>query len=123
MRNVRLKTVSETGGPLEQGIFAPSRGGRLRSLHTHRVVTAVDVQRRRGDVLRSVREQVRGSGGDVLGVDVAAERGPLLDDRLDRREAGDRARGERAHGTGGDCVDADVLLTQVPREILDRRVE
>ena len=79
----------------------------------------VDVERRPGDVRALVDEQVRGGGADVVGVDVAMERGALLDDRLHRREAGDRARGERAHRAGRDRVDADVLLAEVPGEVLD----
>ena len=54
---------------------------------------------------------------DVLGVDVPVQRRALLDDRLHRREARDRARGERAHRACGDRVHADVLLAEIPREV------
>lgn len=62
MRNVRLKTVSETGGPLEQAIFVPSRGGRLRSLHSHRVVISADEQgfRRLARIAPSPRQHLDG---------------------------------------------------------------
>ena len=73
--------------------------------------------------LRVVREQVGGRRADVVGVDVAVQRRALLDDRLHRREAGDRARRERAHRAGGDRVDADVLLAEVPGEVAHGRVE
>ena len=76
-----------------------------------------------GHVARVVREQVRGGGADVVGVDRAVQRRALLDDRLHRREAGDRARGERAHGPGRDGVHADVLLAEVPGEVPHGRVE
>ena len=58
-----------------RGAFGPSR----EPLHTHRVVAAVDVQRRAGDVARVVAEQVRGGAGDVAGTDVAVERRALFD--------------------------------------------
>src|SRR5439155_1164218 len=51
------------------------------------------------------------------------ERRALLDDRLHRREACDRAGRQRPHRPGRDGVDADVLLPQVPREVLHRGVE
>src|SRR5438094_2651875 len=51
------------------------------------------------------------------------ERRALLDDRLHRREACDRAGGQRPDRPGRDGVDADVLLAQVPREVLHRGVE
>ena len=35
-------------------------------LHAHRVVPAVDVQRRAGDVAGVVAEEVRGGGADVV---------------------------------------------------------
>ena len=54
---------------------------------------------------------------------VAVQRRALLDDRLHRREAGDRARGERAHRPGRDRVHADVLLPEVPGEVAHGRVE
>ena len=58
-------------------------------LHAHRVVAAVDVQRRAGHVARAVAEQVGGRRADVVGRDVAVQRRALLDDVLPRREAGD----------------------------------
>ncbi len=42
------------------------------SLHAHSVIPGIDVQRRAGDVLRIVGEQVRGRTADVVGVDVPA---------------------------------------------------
>src|SRR2546421_6953102 len=92
-------------------------------LHAHRVVPAVDVQRRRGDVLRVVREQVRGRSPHVVGLDVAVQRRALLDDRLHRQEAGDRARGQRPHRPCRYGGHPDVLLAEIPREVAHRGVE
>ena len=75
------------------------------------------------DVLRGVREEIRGRCADVVRVDLASERRALLDDRLHRREAGDRARGERSHRAGRDRVDADVLLAEVPGQVANGRVQ
>src|SRR4051794_36479857 len=65
-------------------------GSQRRALHTHRVVPAVDVEGRARHVARLVAEEVGSRRADVLGVDVTVERRSLLDDRLHRREAGDR---------------------------------
>src|SRR5438876_943137 len=86
---------------------------RRETLHTHRVIPRVDVERRPGHVAGLVGEQVRRRGAHVVGRDVAAERRPLLDDRFHRRETRNRAGGERPHGAGRDRVDADVLLAGV----------
>ena len=51
-----------------------ARNAPAAQLHTHRVVAAVDVQRRAGHVGRAVAEEVSGRRADVVGGDVAAER-------------------------------------------------
>src|SRR3954470_7476421 len=49
-------------------------------LHAHRVVAAVDVEGRRGHVLRVLAQQIGGSRSHIVGVDVAAQRRAFLDD-------------------------------------------
>jgi hypothetical protein len=87
------------------------------------VVAAVDVERRPAEVACLVRQQVGGRGPAVLGLDLAVQRGALLEHRLHRREAGDGARGERADRARGDRVDADVLEAEIPGEVAHGRVE
>src|SRR5947207_2705255 len=75
--------------PIELSAATLTSGVTEVGLHAHRVVAAVDVQRRAGHVARAVAEQVGGRRADVVGRDVAAQRRALLDDVLHRREAGD----------------------------------
>ena len=56
-------------------------------------------------------------------LDLAMERRALLEHRLHRREARDRACRERAHGARRDRVHADVLEPEIPGEVADARVE
>ena len=91
--------------------------------HPHGVIPGVDVQRRAGHVASVIREQIGRSGAAVVGFDRPVERRPLLEHRLHRREAGDRARRKRAHRPCGDRVDADALEPQIPSQIADRGVE
>ena len=51
------------------------------------------------------------------------ERRALLEHVLHRREARDRARGERPNRPGRDRVDANRLLAEIPGEVPHRRVE
>src|SRR4029077_13568621 len=106
---------------MSTGLGAPPTECR-EPLHTHRVVAAVDVQRRTRDVARSVAEEECAGRADIVRAHMSMERGALLDDVLHRREAGDRTGRERAHRSGGDRVHADVLLAEIPGEITDAGV-
>src|SRR6185437_7929128 len=86
--------------------------GRPSELHAHRVVAAVDVQRRPRHIDGTIAQEVGPRGPDVVGRDVATQWRALLDDVLHGGEAGDRAGGERPYGAGRDGVDADVLLAE-----------
>ena len=66
----------------------------------------VDVERRGGDVLRVVREQVGGRSADIVGVDMAVQRRALLESRLLEVQ--------------GEWQQQDAVMHLIARRLIDR---
>ena len=137
IRNADQILVVENGTIAQRGSHGEllKEGGLYRDLYEtqfaepgddspHRVKAAVDVDDRGGRAAQQRREQRDGGVGDRARViDVPTEGGLLAPGVLELREAGNRLGGDRAHRSGGEHVDADLVRADFAREVAAERFE
>src|SRR5258708_12229952 len=106
----RKKHTSQSAEPISQRVL----------LESHDVVAAIHVNHLASDAAAGVGGEEDTSRADFFHVDISAEGGALGVRFQHVAEAGDAAGGEGLDGASGDCVHANVLLTEFVREITHR---
>src|SRR5262245_22616561 len=103
----------DAGLPLGFASATPDRG----------VETTVDVGYLAGYARSEITQQKRRGVADILGCDVAAQRGVLFDKPQKPGETADTGRGERLDRSRGNAVHAYPARTQVLRQIAHARFQ
>src|SRR3984957_9588804 len=90
---------------------------------THDVVAAIDVNHFAGDGACQAACQIECRPADFQLIDVAVQ-GSAIAVRFEHlAQSTHSTSSQRLDGTGGDCVDANVLGAQLEREVAHRRFE
>src|SRR5438132_14093277 len=98
-------------------LFADNDVGRVGMLHSDDVIAGIDVMNLTRDAAREIAEEIHRSVADFLDRHAPPQRRIVLVPFENVAKVADARRRQRLDRTGGDGVDADVLLAQIGSKI------
>src|SRR5205807_5604510 len=96
---------------------------RMKSLHPHDLIAAIDVYDLTGDCGSAVAREKDTGPTELGGIAASLERRAFLIMFQHRHETADAARGQRVHRSGGNAVDANFSRTEIVSEITRARFQ